>query len=151
MFEQAVETAKFVKEVKVGGDTNFPYMKLENGILTIDSITWMVGSTLLPMGTSLGITRFVIPAIIGSFTGVTQLGIVIFILINLAQTKFGKPIEAVDGKMPKGADAGLVEYVNKGLWSMAVNYTIERGIGDFVRSHVSFLKRTPKPVAVVEE
>lgn len=142
ILDEAVETARFVKDVQVGGDAKFPYMSLKEGTLTIDRITWAVGSRLLPLVTSMGVTRFVIPALIGSFTGVTQLAIVIFILINLAQTRFGKPIEVEKDKQTVkeqlvGSDAGVIQYVSDGLWSMLVDYTIARGMGNFIRNHVT--------------
>ena len=91
-----------------------------------------------------------IPAVIGSFTGVTQIAIVVFILINLAQTKFGKPVEvSEEGQKVQGVDAGIIEYLNQGLWEMTVDYTVGRGLSDFVRGHVTFLNRT-KPVQVAE-
>lgn len=156
ILDEAVETARFVKDVQVGGDAKFPYMSLKEGTLTIDRITWAVGSRLLPLVTSMGVTRFVIPALIGSFTGVTQLAIVIFILINLAQTRLGQPIEAQIDENGKeqvltGSDAGIVQYISDGLWSMLVDYTITRKVSGFIRDHVRYMnKRIELIEAVIE-
>lgn len=156
ILDEAVETARFVKDVQVGGDAKFPYMSLKEGTLTIDRITWAVGSRLLPLVTSMGVTRFVIPALIGSFTGVTQLAIVIFILINLAQTRFGQPIEAQIDENGKeqvltGSDAGIVQYISDGLWSMLVDYAITRKVSGFIHDRVRYMnKKTEMVEAVVK-
>ncbi len=150
LVEEAIEKAKFVKSVEVGGDNKFPFMSLNDGVLTVDKVTWFFGGAFLPGAASYGVTKFVIPAVIGSFTGVTQLAIVVFILINLAQTKFGKPVEvSEEGQKVQGVDAGIIEYLNQGLWEMTVDYTVGRALSDFVRGHVTFLNRT-KPVQVAE-
>lgn len=140
LLEEALEKAKFVKSVEVVEGVKIPSIK--NGILQVDKATWFFGSALLPGITSYGVTKFVIPAVIGSFTGVTQLAIVVFILINLAQTKFGKPVVTEDGQKLEGVDAGIIEYLNKGLWAMAVDYTVGRALSDFVRGHVTLPNRT---------
>lgn len=149
LVEEAIEKAKFVRSVEVVEGLKFPSMSLANGILSVDSFTWSLSQAFLPGMASFGVTRFLLPMVIGSFTGVTQLAIVVFILINLAQTKFGKPVEFENGEQPKGADAGIVDYINNGLWSMTVRYSFDRLAYNFGRQYVTLIK-SPKSDQVAE-
>ena len=150
LFTEAKEKAAFVKKVVVGGpEVKFPYMKIEDGTLTLDSWTWTVAGFVTPMLLKEGATRWVLPLLLGSFTGITQLMIVVAILVGLAQTKFGKPVE--EGEISSPADKGIVDFMNKGLWGLFLDYGLQRGIGDLTRGRVTFWKKPQPTVAIVVE
>ena len=151
LFQEAKEKAAFVKKVVVGGpEVKFPYMKIEDGTLTLDNWTWKVAGIVTPLLLKEGATRWVIPLLLGSFTGMTQLMIVVAILVGLTQTKFGKPVEEGE-EIHTSADKGVVEFMNKGLWGLFLDYGIQSGIGNLERGWVSYWKKPQITTAIVVE
>lgn len=148
-FNQAIEKAKFVKKVVVGGeDVQFPHMNLVNGILTVDSITWELGNAFLPMGVQFGASKVLIPLLFGSFTGITQITIAVMIFIHIVQGKFGQKIPAGEVRMNK-ADDGIIDFSKTRLLAIVSDYVIQRGVNDLTRKHVTFWKKPEILTSVV--